>query len=400
MKKILIIGAGPSGVMAAINAARKGHYAEIWEKNDKSCRKLLVSGNGRCNITNKNLSTDNYFGKDVRLLADMFSIFDNKDTITFFKEIGLEIIEEDLGRMFPRTLSSASVYDILLGELAGDKVKLVLNNSVSGIEPDKGSFNVASRNGGKRAFDCIVISAGGKSYPELGTTGDGYDWARKFGHTVLKPLPALAPVVIKNKLFNNLQGIKIKAGIKAKNQVFEGDLLFTKYGLSGTAIIDMSLPFSGAINSGNLDVFINFFPEFTPEAFNAYLRKRWNKMQEKTLVESFIGILPSRVARVITSLIPEIDNSQKVSEISAPRLNAIVQNLTEFKIPVAASLGFSDAQVTAGGVSLSEINTKTMESKLCKNLYFTGEVLDATGMCGGYNLQFAWTTGFIAGNSL
>lgn len=400
MKDVLIIGGGAAGVMAAIQLAKRKKSLELWDKNDKLLKKVLVSGNGRCNITNKDVKPEDYYTSNNKILYNIFNQFSHYDTIDFFDSLGLEFKEEKKGKLFPITNQAISVYDVFLEELQDLKVPIKLKTSVEKINILKDKIEVINQKQEKYFFKNILIATGGKSYSFLGSSGDGFNFAKKIRHKIIQPVPGLVPLVLEKKIFNALQGVKTDVEITAQKKHFADEMMFTHYGLSGPAILDLSLEFAQEIADGHFPIQINFFPGKNQETLKDYLKKRWTKMPKRSLANSFAGILPSKAIRTLLSLIEGINPDKKTAEISKKELNLICSQLTNWEVFIKESRGFQEAQVTKGGISIEEINFKTMESKLVPHVYFAGEVLDVTGRSGGFNLQFAWSSGFIAGTHI
>jgi len=400
MKDVLIIGGGAAGVMAAIQLAKRKKSLELWDKNDKLLKKVLVSGNGRCNITNKDVKPEDYYTSNNKILYNILNQFSHYDTIDFFDSLGLEFKEEKQGKLFPITNQAISVYDVFLAELQDLKIPIKQKTSAEKINILKDKIEVTNQKQEKHFFKNILIATGGKSYSFLGSSGDGFNFAKKIGHTIIQPVPGLVPLVIEKKIFNALQGVKTDVEITAQKKHFTDEMMFTHYGLSGPVILDLSLEFAQEINKGHFPIQINFFPGKNQETLKDYLKNRWTKMQKRSLANSFAGILPSKAIRTLLSLIKGINPDKKTAEISKKELNLICSQLTNWEIFIKESRGFQEAQVTRGGVSIEEINFKTMESKLVPHVYFAGEILDVTGRSGGFNLQFAWSSGYIAGTHI
>jgi len=375
-----IIGGGAAGIVAAISAKRKGASVVICEKMPRLGKKILASGNGRCNLLNDALDETRYNNAARHLVKSVFLKFGRNEILSFFKELGLEVYS-DLGRIFPVTNQAASVLKVLEMELERLLIPVKLNFEVTGISESKGDFVIKSKSGEEVESKSVIIAGGGRSYPALGSDGSAYRLAERFGHSILEPVPAAVPIVVKDPLCHILQGQKISANAKAivdeKTAArASGELLFTKYGLSGTAILDISEEISVAINRDkkkNVFVILDTVPFMDEDALKDELSKR----RRKALAPENIltGILPGKLC---------------IAFKDAP-------DLKERRFKVSCTRGWNEAEFTAGGVNVKEIDDKTLESKLKKGLYFAGEVLDVNGKRGGYNLAWAWASGFIAG---
>lgn len=407
--KIIVIGGGPSGIMAAIAAAKNGASVTIIEKKTDLGKKILISGNGRCNLSNDDVSWENYHGKFPKFAASVLGQFSNWDTLDFFHKLGLETKTEDRGRIFPVSDQADSVLDVLSYELESLDVRILFQSKVESIEKVGEKFEVDIFNGKKLIADKLIIATGGKTYSKLGSSGDGYSFARKFGHTIedLYPVSTGFDVASKYKpLVNKLQGVKVEAGVSAFDGVEKlaedmGTVLFTHFGLSAWAIMRLSFEVSRVINIGNkemVDVFVDFFPEYDKNTLDLILQKRWEDNPKKSLGFSFVGLMQKKIAPALLDF-AGFDITKKSCEVSKSDRLKIVDLLKNYKFEVVGVRSWDEAQFTMGGVSVKEIDPKTMESKLVPNLYFCGEVVDITGDSGGYNLQWAWSSGFVAGSA-
>ncbi len=404
--KTAIIGGGASGMTAAIASAKNKNNVTIFEKNEKLGKKILITGNGRCNITNKNVTWENYNGTYPKFAASVLARFDNNKTIEFFDKLGLILIEEDKGRLFPRSNQAQSVIDCLEHELNQLKVNIKLNQKIKSVEHKNKKFTLITYQNKKYIFDKLIIATGGRTYPKTGSTGDGYRLARNLGHKIMTIFPVSIPFRIKNVICNKLQGIKVVVELKIYNNnklltKNTGELLFTHLGISAPVVLESSREVSEIIfkeDEYKLNCSINFFPEYSQEELFNILKKRLKQNQDKNIGNQFIGILPKKVAPTVLKH-SDIDPEQKSLNISNKTLDQIIKILTNLRFEVLDVLGWDTAQFTAGGVDVKKIESKTMESKIVPNLYFCGEVVDIDGQSGGYNLQWAWSSGYIAGNN-
>lgn len=386
----VVVGAGASGLVAAISAARKGDSVVVCEKTARPGRKLLATGNGRCNLSNDNLCERYYNGAARPLVASVFSRFDKAWISGFFSELGLEAYS-DGGRIFPVTNQALSVLKVLELELERLRVSIELNFDVVSVSSNGDGFVVRSKTG--KAIRCgkVIIASGGKTYPAFGSDGSAYKLAAAFGHSVIDPVPVAVPLVVKDKLCHLLQGQKIPA--RARSVIdgklaseAAGDVLFTKYGLSGTAIIDVSEDISVAINRDSKKdamVSIDLVPFLDEEKLKAALVNRLSKGPSGDNL--LVGILPNKLAAAFKGLC-ESRNAKRVSSA-----------LKDMRFSVTGTRGWNEAEFTAGGINVDEVRETTLESKLKKGLYFSGEVLDVDGQRGGYNLAWAWASGYAAG---
>jgi len=406
-KRVAIIGGGASGMVAAISASKGGHHVTLFEKNESLGKKILLTGNGRCNITNANVSWRNYFGTHPKFAASVLSKFTNAETIQFFEELGLILREEDRGRIFPRSNQAQSVIDVLSEELERLCVEVKYNHIIKEVERGEKVFILKTSDNKRLLFDKLILATGGKSFPHSGSTGDGYRFAKQFGHHVIKPFPVSTPFRMKSLVCNKLQGIKVNACLKIMHNEKivsqkEGELLYTHLGISAPVVLESSREVS-RILAKNPDAkvvcSINLFPEYSREQISSILRKRFLSYPSKNLANQFIGILPRKIAPVLFRhyhLNPEMKSDQ----VSKKLLSKLVSILTDHRESIQEVLSWNAAQFTAGGVDTKQIDSQTMESKLMPGLFFCGEVVDIDGQSGGYNLQWAWSSGYVAGNSI
>ncbi len=388
--KAAIVGGGASGIVAAISAARQGDRVVVCEKTRQLGKKILASGNGRCNLSNENLDRSGYNPKSRALVTDILARFGRERISDFFSGLGVILYSED-ARIFPVTNQSATVLRALELELSRLSIPVELGFDVVHIDRNAGKYSLISKSGKRVECDNIIIACGGKSYPAYGSDGGGFQLARRFNHSIVEPVPSCVPIVTRNPLCHSLQGQKIKATAKAiiaKEERLEscGELLFTKYGLSGTAILDISRDISIALNrSAKMDaeVTVDMAPFISKERLRAELicRAKDKRAQEDML----IGILPNKFAPALKKIVDLKDAERAASIIKGIR----------FKIE--GTRGWNEADFTAGGVDSREVNKRTLESVFARGLYFAGEVLDVDGQRGGYNLAWAWASGYVAG---
>ena len=395
MQKIgtVIIGGGAAGICAAISAKRKGREAVICERMPVIGKKILASGNGRCNLLNDDLNESCYNESARSIVRSVFTRYGKKELLDFFKGLGLETYSEG-ARIFPVTNQASSVLKVLELELARLAIPVELNFNVDAIQSSKGKFLVKSKSGKDIECEKLIIAAGGRSYPALGSDGSCYKFAQNFGHKVVGPVPAAVPLVVKDRLCHLLQGQKIFAKVRAviggKDACgSDGDLLFTKYGLSGTAILDVSEEISIAMNRGAADRSVSVSVDMVPFIEYDALEKEITKRMKQDLSPQDIiaGMLPNKFGPALK----EEFNNKKASEIAVA-----LKNRT-FK--VIETRGWNEADFTAGGVDLKGVDERTLASKLVNGLYFAGEILDVCGARGGYNLAWAWASGLLAGET-
>ncbi len=388
----VVIGGGAAGIMAAISKARLGEPVIICEKSNRLGKKILATGNGRCNLLNDNLHEDYYNQSSRDLVRTVFSKFGKAEILRFFREIGLITYSQD-GRVFPVTNQAASVLRVLELELNRLSVPVEYGFDCISLSFQDGSIHVVSDAGKQIICQNVIITGGGKTYPSFGSNGSTLQIARQLGHTIIEPVPSAVPLVVKDPLCQLLQGQRIQAEVLAQidgriTPGIVGELLFTKYGLSGTCILDISGPISIAINRNHLTK-VMILVDLVPFMERQHLTDELVRRQQAgfTNEDMLSGILPNKFNLAFKSLFANknIDN--------------IVDYLKARPFQVSATRGWNEAEFTCGGVNISEINPETLESKLFKDVYFAGEVLDVDGKRGGYNLAWAWASGYISGQT-
>lgn len=397
---LIVVGAGPAGLFCGMNSSGRGERVLIIEKKRSPGNKLLVSGSGRCNLTHDGeiKSFFGHYGDHGRFLRPALLSFSNLDLVSFFEERGLSMTRQEGGKIFPETQRSRDVLDVLVDECRAKKVDIECGKAVTSISKSGDEFVVAAGDETRRSL-LLVIATGGRSYPATGSTGDGYDFAKAFGHSIAEVGPALAPVRIRDYPFSKLSGISIPdaevsifRGRKVKEH--RGDVLFTHEGLSGPGILDISRYIRPE------DVLRVSFVRARKEDLERWLLDRSKEDGARNLrsVLPNLGI-PARLA-ARTLAIARIPQDLKCSQLTRGTRICLADCLSGFPMVVEGIGSFDSAMVTKGGVNLEEVNSKTMESKLVPGLYFAGEVLDVDGDTGGYNLQAAFSMGFMAARSI
>ncbi|MFH1074015.1 MAG: NAD(P)/FAD-dependent oxidoreductase [Candidatus Firestonebacteria bacterium] len=399
MEDLVVIGGGPAGIMAAITASGKDKKIIIIDKNPSLGKKILSSGNGKCNITNSDLSADKYCG-DKNFLKKVFAGFDNKNLISFFEKRGVMLKTESFGRVLPVTETSASILDCLSDELVFCKVAARYEEQVLALVKNPDSFTVKT---GRSSYETknVLIAAGNCAYPQFGAGSDGCKFAEKLGHTIIPLRPALVPPELSGNWFQKLQGVRVEAELqiraKGGEKKYNGELLFTKYGISGPVTLDASLGIIDGIKN-NAEIFINFLPLYR-DFIGAPLNAAWDFRPEKTIFTFLSGFLPKKIALILLPLLG-VNISKKCKELTKKERENIINSLLKWPVAVKGPKSYKEAMVAAGGVATDEINAETMESKKVPGLFFAGEVLDITGESGGYNIQFAFSSGYIAGTAV
>lgn len=404
MSRVAIIGAGASGLVCAIESARKAHQVTVFEKNSKVGRKILATGNGRCNISNENITLSRYHGEAPHAAKEALRRFDTSAGKAYFRALGLEMREGEEGRLYPMSHQASSVVDMLLHEARSLGVHFVLECEVLQIEK-KGTEFVVHTKEQKHSFDACVIATGSVAMPTLGSSGSGYGFAKALGHNVIEPYPSLVQFISNEPHLKEASGVKMDAGVELyidnqKRQSVQGDLLFTAYGLSGSAILDVSRMASKAFVEGErVHVVLDLLPTLSREALTSLLQKRMSIAKEKSLSLWLEGIIPKKLAHFIIQN-TKLGHIKEASMLGAKEIKKIVFALKALRVDICATKGFESAEVCAGGVDVRELDAKNLMSQKMKNLYFCGEVLDIDGDCGGFNLHFAWASGYLVGQSL
>ena len=415
MSNVIVIGAGAAGMMAAIAAAKKGHKVTVFEKNEKAGKKIYITGKGRCNITNA-CEIEELFDNMVTNKKFMYSAFygfTNDDVVKFFNEAGLETKIERGNRVFPVSDKSNDVIASLVRTMRQLDVEVIYNATVEKINicKHKGeglketqSFESVIVNGKEYKADSVIIATGGLSYPSTGSTGDGYRFAKETEHNVTECSPALVPFNVAEEDIKDLQGLALKnAGVtilQGKKKLYEdfGELLFTHFGVSGPTVLSASSYVAKKIKTGNLTLVIDLKPALNVEQlderilrdFKEFTNKNFNAL-DKLLPKSLIPVIIKRCG---------IDEYKKVHEISREERLRLVDTIKNFTFTLTGLRGYNEAIITQGGVSVKDIDPSTMQSKRVAGVYFAGEVLDLDAVTGGFNLQIAWSTGYLAGSSV
>lgn len=400
--KIVIIGAGAAGLMAAITASKNNHEVILLDSNDKCGRKLYITGKGRCNVTN-NCNVNDFIKNIVTNPKFMYSAlnsFTPQDTIDFFESRGVSLVTERGNRVFPTSYKSTDIIDCLVKECKNNKVRIIYNSKVVKVEKKNELFYTSTETN-IFTSDKLIIATGGASYSATGSTGDGYYFAKLFNHIVNKLYPALCPILIKNdfpKTFNQLElkNVSLTCITDKSKRTFFGEMTFIDRGISGPIVLSMS----SYINKENVkELFIDFKPALTNEQLDNRLLRDFSELKNQSIINVIKGLLPSIMIPIFVSKL-KLDINKKVNEITKNERNSIVNLLKKFPIIFDKLSPIDHAIVTSGGVDVNEIDPRTMESKIVKGLYFIGEVLDVDCLTGGYNVQCALSTGYLAGSKI
>jgi len=406
MKNVIVIGGGPSGMIAAGIAAQRGNRVTIIEKNEKLGKKLFITGKGRCNITNavdtesliENVCVNPYF------LYSAFYCFDSSSTIDFFEKLGVKTKIERGRRVFPVSDKSSDIIKAMKKFLEINKVKIMLNTEVKDlIINDNFVDSVVINDDNKIKCDAVIIATGGLSYPVTGSTGDGYKFAKKAGHKVTKLYPSLVPLKVRENWCFKLQGLSLKnvsITIKANNKkVYAdfGEMMFTHFGVTGPVILSASCYIKDF--SKDIKLIVDLKPALSEKELDSRILRDFEKYINKDFKNCLDGLLPQKIIPVVIEL-SKINPFKKVNTITRDERKIICNIIKNLTLTVLGTTGYSEAIITSGGVDVNEIEPNTMHSKIIKNISFAGEVIDVDAFTGGFNLQIAFSTGYIAGANI
>ncbi|MCG4565677.1 NAD(P)/FAD-dependent oxidoreductase [Anaerosalibacter bizertensis] len=402
--KVIVIGGGAAGMVAAISAKRNGADVIILERNSRVGKKILATGNGRCNYTNKFLQLENYHGKNSKFVYSPLSQFGVEETISFFETLGIAPAVEEGGKVFPLSFQASSVLDVLRYELEDLGIRILCDAFVKDVKKKSGEFLVQLSDGRKINGDRVIIATGGKAMPSTGSDGNGYDLAKKLGHSIVEVFPGLVQLKLEENFLKSIAGVKVvgTASLIYKNKILredKGDILFTNYGISGPPILQISRKALEFLNNGKKPILkVSIIDSMDKEELKKRLKIRFNYMPKKSAEIGLIGLINKKLIPVILRE-SKIDKSKKAANLSNEDIENLANILTNWRFEIKGSKSWDNAQVTAGGIDTKDIDSSTMESKLIKGLYFAGEIIDIDGDCGGFNLQWAWSSGYIAGES-
>lgn len=396
--------------MAALSARKHHQKADITilDRSPDIAKKILVCGGGRCNITNTNLQVDRFYGAPKRFIGSILNQFPKSEIVSFFEDLGVEMYEEEKngrkkGKLFPITNQATTVRDLLLARLEQEQIEVHADTEVTSITNENNRFSVQTKNLSFES-DYLILSAGGKTYPALGSNGSGYDLAKAIGHTIIHPVPSALPLVTDNPSIRRLAGLRLIANVTSfiDNKRIKSDtdeLLFTPYGLSGPVILNISREISIRQNrekKRDTKVLINMVPQHTKDDLKTLLAQRLQKFPDQTISHSIYGLVPNKVANELSALC-EIASERLSASITQKEVEQLLKYLQSWEVEITGTRGWNEAEFTAGGVDAREINAQTLESKIIPQLYFAGEVVNVDGDVGGFNLSWAWSSGWVAG---
>ena len=406
-KKVIIIGAGASGLMAAARSGKRGLDVTVIEKNARPARKVMITGKGRCNVTNACFDINELISnvpKNPRFMFSAFSVFMPYDTIALFEELGVETKIERGNRVFPVSDKAVDIVDALVryAEKSGARI---INNTVKSIVIEDNRVKAVMLDEGKSLeCDALAICTGGKSYPQTGSTGDGYEFAKMAGHNVTPLRPSLVPLVCSNNFIPSLQGLSLK-NISIK--LFDGDktiysdfgeMLFTHFGVSGPVIISASAHMSNP-KEKKYKLVIDLKPALDEKTLDKRIQRDFEENKNKDFINSLSKLLPNKIIPTVVKL-SKIEPSVKCNQITREKRRNLVNLLKNFSVDITDFRPIDEAVITSGGVDVKEIDPKTMKSKIIDNLYFAGEIIDVDAYTGGFNLQIAFSTGYVCGENI
>ena len=405
MSSVIVIGGGPAGMIAAISAAECGARVSLLEKNEKLGKKLFITGKGRCNLTNA-ADIEEFFRAVIsnpKFLYSAFYSFTNEQTIAFFESLGLKTKVERGGRVFPQSDHSSDVISALSRELSRRKADVLLHTEVKELIIEEGRAAGVLLSSGKKLYaDAVIVASGGISYPSTGSTGDGYRFAESCGHRVTELSPALVPMEVKEWYAKELMGLSLRniqiRITEGKKKLYEefGEMLFTHYGVTGPVILSASSGVGNRLKQKQLTLHIDLKPALSEEQLDKRVLREFEANHNRQFKNAVDSLFPAKLKPVMVEL-SEIPEDKKVHEITKEERLRFVRLIKDFTMTLTNLRGYNEAIITKGGVSVKEVDPGTMESKKVSGLYFAGEVLDLDAVTGGYNLQIAWSTGYLAG---
>ncbi|MDO5690054.1 MAG: NAD(P)/FAD-dependent oxidoreductase [Tissierellia bacterium] len=404
MAKTLVIGGGSSGLFAAILLARQGHNVQILERNDRPGRKLLATGNGRCNFSNRNIEINRFHSENPKFPLSAIHRFNVDDAVCFFEELGIEVLEQSQGRLYPRSLQSKAVLDAMLLELRHLQVDLILNTKVTKISKGD-NWRVETEEGKDYTGEILLIATGGVTLPKSGSDGLGYELVRDLGHPITPIHPAIVQLRLQGIRPGHLNGVRFFAKLKlfSEGKLIHEDydeILFADYGFSGPAVLQLSgYALREQRQARAVHFEIDLFPELTIEEMRVNLSYRFGITGYKSAQETLVGLIHDKL---IPSILEEagVDPEVKTASLQEKQIHQLARALKGWTHRLESYKSLEEGQVTVGGVSTDLINPSTMESKLHPGLYFVGEVMDVDGDCGGFNLQWAWSSAYAAAMSI
>lgn len=400
VKSIAVVGAGASGMMAAVWAARAGAKVTVYERNNRVGKKILATGNGKCNFSNEKMGSAWYFGSGKAMIDDIYQSFGLKETMRFYEELGMRIRNRN-GYLYPASEQASTVLDVLRYEMQRLAVTIHTGQQVMEIRKLKDGMQLEMQNHQKHQYDAVILACGGMAAPKTGSDGQGIRLAERLGHHIIPIVPALTALRCKEGFYKQVSGVRCDAELTLlisgqKVCTERGELQLTDYGISGIPVFQFSREAAYAVqNQKCTTVEIDFLPDYEDNEYTSFWKKRWIAQADQTMEQFVTGIVNKKVGLLLLKLadIKETERAENVPEAKRNKLSSLYHS---FRVEVRSTNSYEQAQVSAGGVDCREV-TSRMESKLVRGLYFAGEMLDVDGICGGYNLQWAWSSGAVAG---
>lgn len=405
MNRIYIIGGGAAGIAAALSAAQENPHAQITilEGLDRVGKKILATGNGRCNLTNAFISPMHYHTRHPERLAQLLSDMPSSRTLDFFQSIGLYCVTEEMGRIYPYCRQASMVLDILLLALRRAEIRIICGCKVNRLIPQENSWLIQTEQGQEFCADIVILTTGGKAAPKQGSTGSGYPMAVRLGHHYNRLYPCLVPLQCKSPALKGLKGIRVNCTARlfsGNAQLAEetGEIQLTEYGLSGIPALQLSCCLQDFAKGADYSVSLDLFPDWTYDALRALIRQRIRQYPQDTLETFLLGLINKRILFAIFQTLDIHPLSRAAGTLHKHEIDQLISACKGWNFPVTGTLAWDHAQVTGGGIALDEIHDD-FSSIYQPGLYFAGEILDAAGDCGGYNLHWAWCSGMIAGKA-
>ena len=399
--KIGIVGAGASGLIAAITAAGQGADVTLIEKKDRICKKLLATGNGKCNFTNKFISSSDYLSQKTGVYDDYLSQFDENDAISMFQDMGM-LIKEKNGYCYPRSEQASTVLDVLRLQIKNLHISVLTDKFPLSIQKKKKNFEIVLNDQQKLYFDRIILACGSFAGEKKRDDYNGYTYAKSFGHSLVPVVPALVQVRVKGKEFKSIAGVRCEANISLYiNKEFIttefGELQITDYGISGIPVFQLSRYVSyGIYEKKKVDAQIDLLPEYNLKEWILFVKEKWARSSKDITAEEFFQGFLNKKLNLFFLKQTGIKSETPLNQLSFLKIEEVIRHMKSWKIEIEGTNPYENAQICAGGISMEEI-TLQMESIIVPGLFFAGELLDVDGRCGGYNLQWAWTSGYLAG---
>jgi predicted Rossmann fold flavoprotein len=403
--RVTVVGGGSSGMLAAISAARRGAVVTLLERKDRVGKKLLATGSGRCNLTHSDLSLTRFHGGDRAFISSVLNRFPTASTLGFFEELGLACRSEAEGRIYPRPGQASAVLDVLRWELERLQVDVRTGYEVRAIAIREKGFALQLAAGGEVAAARVVLACGGLAAPQFGSDGSGLRLAAALGHRLVEPVAALVPLRLRADFLRKLKGVSFEGSgeVRCGEEVLRGEageFLFTDSGISGPPVLQLSRSAAIALKRNRAPrIVLDLFPGTHLEELDSALAIRLRRQGHKTLADGLVGLLPKRLIPVLLAAAAIDYPAVPCAEVAAAARNALARVLKGWSLEISGTMPWPEAQVTAGGVDLRDVDPETLASRLVANLFFCGEILDVDGDCGGFNLQWAWSSGHLAGVS-